>query len=108
MPEPPSWPGADTRAETPKKPKGKKEKPAKEFYQKLLDTYQLEPSESIMIGNDIKADIKGARAVGLDTLYIYSNISPWEDEKHKDTDIGATFTIWDGDFTKVRKLVCKE
>ena len=83
-------------------------KPAKEFYQKLLDTYQLEPSKSIMIGNDIKADIEGARAVGLDTLYIYSNISPWEDEKHKDTDIGATFTIWDGDFTKVRKLVCKE
>ena len=82
-------------------------KPAKEFYQKLLDTYGLDPRESIMIGNDIKADIVGAKAVGLSTLYIYSNISPWEDEDYKDTDIGATYTIWDGDFTKVQELICR-
>lgn len=83
-------------------------KPAKEFYQKLLDTYRLDPKESIMIGNDIKADIVGAKAVGLNTLYIYSNISPWEDEVYKDTDIGATYTVWDGDFTKLRELICKK
>ena len=82
-------------------------KPAKEFYQKLLDTYKLDPKESIMIGNDIKADIEGARAVGLNTLYIHSNISPWEDEDRKDTDIGATYTVWDGDFTKIKELICQ-
>jgi len=82
-------------------------KPAKEFYQKLLDTYKLDPKESIMIGNDIKADIEGARAVGLNTLYIHSNISPWEDEDREDTDIGATYTVWDGDFTKIKGLICQ-
>lgn len=82
-------------------------KPAKEFYQKLLDTYKLDPSTGIMIGNDIKADIEGARAVGLDTLYIYSNISPWEDEDLKDADIGATYAVWDGDFTKIKDLICR-
>lgn len=82
-------------------------KPAKEFYQKLLDTYKLDPKESIMIGNDIKADIEGARAVGLNTLYIHSNISPWEDEDRKNADIGATYTVWDGDFTKIKGLICQ-
>ena len=83
-------------------------KPGKEFYEKLIDTYALEPSKSIMIGNDIKADILGAKAVGLNSLYILSNISPAEDAEQKNADFGATYTIWDGDFTKALPLICKK
>ena len=83
-------------------------KPGKEFYEKLLSTYDLEPSESIMIGNDIKADILGAKAVGLSTLYILSDISPAEDAQQQGEDFGATYEIWDGDFQKVAPLICKK
>lgn len=51
-------------------------KPDVHFYQKLLDTYQLKPAETIMIGNDPVADIQGGRNAGLDTLYFHSNLSP--------------------------------
>lgn len=51
-------------------------KPDERFYQMLLDKHQLDPKESIMIGNDAVSDIAGAKAVGLSTLYIHSNISP--------------------------------
>lgn len=83
-------------------------KPGKEFYEKLIGTYGLEPSRSIMIGNDIKADILGAKAVGLNTLYIFSNISPAEDTEKQEDEFGATYTIWDGDFKKIASLICKK
>ncbi len=83
-------------------------KPGKEFYEKLLDTYGLQPSESIMIGNDIKADILGAKEVGLHTFYINSNISPAEDAEHKGVEFGADYTVWDGDFKKMAPLICKK
>lgn len=83
-------------------------KPGREFYEKLLATYGLQPSESVMIGNDIKADILGAKAVGLDALYINSNISPIEDAEYKGVEFGADYAIWDGDFKKIASLVCKE
>ena len=83
-------------------------KPGVEFYKKLLNTYDINPAKSIMIGNDIKADILGAKAVGLNTLYILSNISPAEDAEQKNADFGATYTIWDGDFRKIAPLICKK
>ena len=83
-------------------------KPGVEFYEKLLKTYGITPAKSIMIGNDIKADILGAKAVGLNTLYILSNISPAEDVEKQGVDFGATYTVWDGDFKKIASLVCKE
>lgn len=83
-------------------------KPGKEFYQKLITTYGLDPARSIMIGNDIKADILGAKAVGLHTLYIHSNISPAEDVEQMEKNFGATYIIWDGDFCKIAPLICKK
>ncbi len=82
-------------------------KPGVEFYEKLVKTYDIALAKSIMIGNDIKADILGAKAVGLHTLYINSNISPMEDIEQKNVDFGATYTIWDGDFHKIAPLICK-
>lgn len=51
-------------------------KPDSRFFQMLLEKHQLEVADSLMIGNDAISDIAGAKSVGLDTLYIHSNISP--------------------------------
>ncbi|MDE5866530.1 MAG: HAD family hydrolase [Lachnospiraceae bacterium] len=51
-------------------------KPDLSFFKILLNKYELNPEESIMIGNDENCDIAGAKRAGLDTYYIHSNISP--------------------------------
>ena len=78
-------------------------KPAPEFFEKLLESFQLDPSESIMIGNDESADIAGANYVGMDSLYIHTDISPKEYGRVK-----ATYRVMDGDFRKIRQLVLRE
>ena len=77
-------------------------KPGNSFYQRLLDKYNLNPKESIMIGNDSVSDILGACGVGMDSLYIHTEISPECVE-----DLRSTYTIMDGDFTKVKKMILK-
>ena len=77
-------------------------KPDSKFYQVVLDRYKLNEKESIMIGNDPITDIKGSYDVGLDSLYIYSNISPEVKDK-----LLSKYTIMDGDFTKVKALILK-
>ena len=72
-------------------------KPDPHFYKVLLDRYNLDPKETIMVGNDPTADIKGGLNVGLDTLYIHTNISP-----EIDPNSGATYFIPDGDTLKMR------
>ena len=72
------------------------------FYNKLFKKYHLKKNESIMIGNDSTSDIKGANAFGIDSLYIYSDISPKDDNKNE---INSTYKIMDGDFTKVKNLI---
>lgn len=53
-------------------------KPDRRFFDILLKERRIPPERAIMIGNDGLCDIQGARAVGLATLYIRSNISPNE------------------------------
>lgn len=72
-------------------------KPDPYFYNALLNRYNLDPSETIMIGNDPTADIRGGKNVGLDTLYIHTNISPELDEN-----ADATYFIPNGDTLKMR------
>jgi len=76
-------------------------KPAKEFYEILLHRYSLKPQESLMVGNDEGSDIAGAAAVGMDTLYIHTEISPQITGESK-----ATYVVSDGDWSKVRTLLC--
>lgn len=81
-------------------------KPEERFFRVIIDRYNLDVKKSIMIGNDASTDIRGANSVGLDSLYIHSDISP----KIADlmgTDIPATYKIMDGDFTKVKDLILK-
>ena len=72
-------------------------KPDPHFYNALLSRYKLDPKETIMVGNDPTADIKGGKGVGLDTLYIHTNISPEIDEN-----ADATYFIPDGNTLKMR------
>lgn len=75
-------------------------KPSPVFFRRLLERYGLKPSESIMIGNDETADIAGARSVGMNTLYIHTDISPVEYGK-----VPATYRVMDGDFRKAAQLL---
>lgn len=54
-------------------------KPSARFFNYAVNKYSLEKSESVYVGNDISADIIGARGAGLKTAYIYTDISPASD-----------------------------
>ena len=53
-------------------------KPDRRFFEALLRERDIDRSHAVMVGNDGVCDIQGARAVGLATLYIRSNLSPAE------------------------------
>lgn len=54
-------------------------KPDKRFFDILLRRYAIEPESAVMIGNDARCDVAGAKKAGLRTMYIRSNISPVEE-----------------------------
>lgn len=51
-------------------------KPDSRFFGILLREQRIRPDSAVMIGNDGVCDIEGARAVGLSTVYLHSNLSP--------------------------------
>lgn len=51
-------------------------KPDKRFFRALIDAQGLDPSTCLMIGNDRDTDIAGAKAAGLATLYMHTNLTP--------------------------------
>lgn len=53
-------------------------KPDARFFRTLLDEQNLEPAKCLMIGNDRQTDIAGAKAAGLATLYMHTNLTPWD------------------------------
>lgn len=77
-------------------------KPNKIFYNELINKHNLNVKETIMIGNDYFCDIEPALDLGLDTLYIHSNLSP--DLKNP---IKSTYKILDGNFLNVKSLILK-
>ena len=79
-------------------------KPEEKFFRTVVERYGLDISESIMIGNDAGTDIKGANMIGMDSLYIYSDISPQITDL-SGADIPSTYKVMDGDFTKIKALI---
>lgn len=55
-------------------------KPDIRFFETLFQRYSLKPKECLMIGNDRSTDIAGAKAAGMHTFYINSNLSPVPDD----------------------------
>lgn len=51
-------------------------KPDVRFYRALLEDHGLDPSRCLMIGNDRETDIAGAKACGMSTLYMHTNLTP--------------------------------
>lgn len=77
-------------------------KPDPDYMKKLLQTYSLDPTQSIMIGNEIQSDIAIANACHMDSVYIRS-----QDFETLPDDVPATYLIMDGDFSKLSELLCK-
>lgn len=77
-------------------------KPDSKFYKLLLDKYDLNINESIMIGNDYICDISGANKVGLDSLYLHSNLSP-----EIKGELSSTYSIMDIEIGKIAQLIIK-
>jgi putative hydrolase of the HAD superfamily len=78
-------------------------KPDELFYNKLLEEFKLDVKTSVMIGNDFIADIEGACNVGLDSLYIESNLSPKVTRNLK-----SKYSILDGDVNKISELIIEK
>ncbi len=53
-------------------------KPDSRFYRALLEEQRLKPEHCLMIGNDRNTDIAGAAALGMDTLYMHTALTPQE------------------------------
>ena len=51
-------------------------KPDLRFYQALVQEKGLDVSSCLMIGNDRETDIAGAKAMGMDTLYMHTALTP--------------------------------
>ena len=49
---------------------------------RVIKKYDLDVKKSIYVGNDSKNDVLGAKGVGMNTFYVFSNISPQNDEKN--------------------------
>lgn len=77
-------------------------KPQKAFFDRLIERYDLDRAECLMIGNDKNSDMLGAKGAGIDGLYIHQEISPpVEDE----SEICAKWKIMDGDVHKIKEYV---
>ena len=77
-------------------------KPCPHFYNGLIEEYGLDKRESIMIGNDYKADINGSKRAGIKSLYIHQSISPEIRGK-----LNTKWAVMDGDVYKIKKLIVK-
>ena len=51
-------------------------KPDGRFFRALLEERHLDAGRFLMIGNERKTDMAGARAAGLATLYMHTNLTP--------------------------------
>lgn len=77
-------------------------KPDRRFFDALLRERGIATESAIMIGNDGLCDIQGARAAGLSTLYIRSNISPDEPLP------SADYVLEEMDLYQVRNILMRE
>lgn len=77
-------------------------KPDRRFFEILLRERDIDPGAAVMVGNDGVCDIAGARAVGLATLYLRSNISPDEPVPQ------ANYALGHMDLKQVQNILTEE
>jgi HAD superfamily hydrolase (TIGR01662 family) len=53
-------------------------KPARSTFEYVLDALGTAPEETVMVGNDLKADIEGANRCGMETVFYSNAESDWQ------------------------------
>ena len=85
-------------------------KPDVRFFNALLTEQKLDVKKCLMIGNDRETDIAGAKAAGLDTLYMHTNLTP-SDQAEADPllspgNAGNHFEYEGYDWQELSELLC--
>ena len=79
-------------------------KPDAALFKKLTDKYKLDKKECVYIGNDPITDVEGARNAKIDCLWIKTNLTP----ECATAKIAPKYTVNNGDFTEITKLLLKK
>lgn len=87
-------------------------KPDVRFFNALIKEQKLDKSKCLMIGNDLHTDIGGAKAAGLATLYMHTNLTPPDQrsadpEKHPEVHSGPHWEYEGYDWAKICVLLGK-
>ena len=64
-------------------------KPSPDFFRIALEREGLDPSRVLMVGNDERCDIIGARSAGIDGAYLRTAISPADDPAASDAAVAS-------------------
>lgn len=75
-------------------------KPDLQFFNQLIDKAHINPKNSLMIGNDFKEDCEAAYQIGMDSLYIHSNLSPKYPK-----DFPATYKVFRGGILRTARYL---
>ena len=79
-------------------------KPDPRFFAALLEEQQLDPGNCLMIGNDRDTDIAGAKAAGIQTFYIHTDLTP----RHQSPADPRNPMEFEGeDWQTITKILCK-
>lgn len=70
-------------------------KPDERFFGILMEKHNIDPKQTLFVGNDSRTDIGGATQVGMHTFYVNSNISPENDMAENADYIVADFERWE-------------
>lgn len=79
-------------------------KPDTRFFRALLEEQKLDPGTCLMIGNDRETDMAGAKAAGIDTFYMHTELTP-ADQSPADPRNPMEFE--GDDWKKVAEILCK-
>ena len=79
-------------------------KPDVRFFRVLLEEQHLDPEKCLMIGNDRETDIAGAKAAGLATFYMHTDLTP-PDQSPADPENPMEFE--GDDWERITEILCK-
>ena len=87
-------------------------KPDVRFFNALIEEQKLDKNKCLMIGNDLNTDIAGAKAAGLATFYMHTNLTPPDQreadpEKHPAVCPGPHWEFEGEDWVKIGKILGK-
>jgi putative hydrolase of the HAD superfamily len=87
-------------------------KPDVRFFNALIEEQKLDRAKCLMIGIDLHTDIGGAKAAGLATFLMHSNLTPPDQpaadpEKHPDVCDGPHWEYEGYDWAKIAKILGK-